>query len=66
MCPCLYIVQVNQDKEKVDHIIDFVHQVFDNTPAAKDATLEGGDELVGINGTNVKVVSILITNFSIF
>ena len=36
--------------------------MFDNTPAAKDATLEGGDELVGINGTNVKVVSILITN----
>ena len=56
MCPCLYIVQVNQDKEKVDNIIDFVYQVFDNTPAAKDATLEAGDELVGINGTNVKVV----------
>jgi C-terminal processing protease CtpA/Prc len=51
----------------VDHIIDFVHQVFDNTPVAKDATLETGDELVGINGTDVQVVSILITtclNFS--
>ena len=47
---------------ELGHIIDFVHQVFDNTPAAKDATLEAGDELVGINGTNVKVVSILITN----
>ena len=37
-------------------LIDCVHQVFDNTPAAKDATLEAGDELVGINGENVKVV----------
>ena len=30
-------------------------EVFDNTPAGKDATLEAGDELVGINGTIVKV-----------
>ena len=30
-------------------------QVFDNTPAAKEGTLESGDELVGINDTNVKV-----------
>ena len=29
--------------------------MFDKTPAAKDGTLEAGDELVGINGTNVKV-----------
>ena len=34
------------------------HQVFDNTPAAKEATLEAGDELVGINGANVKVLTI--------
>ena len=31
-------------------------QVFDNTPAAKEGTLESGDELVGINDTNVKVI----------
>ena len=30
-------------------------KVFDNTPAAKEGTLESGDELVGINDTNVKV-----------
>ena len=30
-------------------------QVFDSTPAARDGTLESGDELVGINGVNVKV-----------
>ena len=35
-------------------------EVFDNTPAGKDATLEAGDELVGINGTTVKVRKILI------
>merc|ERR1719186_2196757 len=32
----------------------YLVQVFDNTPAAKDGTLESGDELVGVNGTNVK------------
>ena len=32
-------------------------KVFDNTPAAKDGTLESGDEIVGVNGTNVKVSS---------
>ena len=31
-------------------------KVFDNTPAAKEGTLESGDELVGINDTNVKVI----------
>ena len=60
MCPCLYIVQVTREKE-MENPIDCVHQVFDNTPAAKDATLEAGDELVGINGTNVKVAFILTT-----
>jgi C-terminal processing protease CtpA/Prc len=29
-------------------------QVFDNTPAAKDGTLQSGDELVGVNGASVK------------
>ena len=29
-------------------------KVFDNTPAARDGTLEAGDELVGVNGANVK------------
>ena len=33
----------------------YMVQVFDNTPAARDATLEAGDELVGVNGVNVKV-----------
>ena len=33
----------------------YIVQVFDNTPAAKDTTLEAGDELVGVNGANVKV-----------
>ena len=32
----------------------YVVQVFDNTPAAKDKTLEAGDELVGINGQSIK------------
>ena len=35
-------------------------KVFDNTPAGKDATLEAGDEIVGINGTTVKVRKMLI------
>ena len=56
MCPCLYIVQVTLDRGERQFYS--VHQVFDNTPAAKDATLEAGDELVGINGTNVKVVKV--------
>ena len=32
----------------------YIVQVFDNTPASKDGTLEAGDELVGVNGVNVK------------
>lgn len=28
--------------------------MFDNTPAAKDGTLQSGDELVGVNGASVK------------
>ena len=36
--------------------------MFDNTPAAKDGTLEAGDELVGINGTNVKVKKVWYFN----
>jgi C-terminal processing protease CtpA/Prc len=34
--------------------IVFLIQVFDNTPAAKDGTLQSGDELVGVNGASVK------------
>ena len=33
----------------------YIVQVFDNTPASRDGTLEAGDELVGVNGANVKV-----------
>ena len=29
-------------------------QVFDDTPAGKDGTLESGDEIVGVNNKNVK------------
>lgn len=29
-------------------------QVFDNTPASREGTLQSGDELVGVNGQSVK------------
>ncbi|KAI1297178.1 PRKCA-binding protein [Halotydeus destructor] len=32
----------------------YVVQVFDNTPAAVDGTLQSGDELIGVNGASVK------------
>jgi len=32
----------------------YIVQVFDNTPAAKDATLASGDEITAVNGTSVK------------
>lgn len=32
----------------------YVVQVFDNTPASKDGTLEAGDEITAVNGTSVK------------
>lgn len=32
----------------------YVVQVFDNTPAAKDATLQAGDEIVGVNGKSLR------------
>ena len=35
-------------------LIVFFLKVFDNTPAARDGTLEAGDELVWVNGANVK------------
>lgn len=28
--------------------------MFDGTPAAKEGTLQSGDEVVGVNGQNVK------------
>ena len=36
------------------HISCFSLKVFDNTPAAREGTLEAGDELVGVNGVTVK------------
>ena len=36
------------------HLISLLSQIFDNTPAAKDATLAAGDEIVGVNGQSVK------------
>lgn len=32
----------------------YIVQVFDGTPAAREGTLEAGDEIVSVNGTNVK------------
>lgn len=32
----------------------YIVQVFDNTPAAQDGTLQSGDELCAINGASVK------------
>uniref|UniRef100_A0A1E1WU61 PRKCA-binding protein n=1 Tax=Pectinophora gossypiella TaxID=13191 RepID=A0A1E1WU61_PECGO len=32
----------------------YIVQIFDNTPASKDGTLQSGDELVGVNGQSVK------------
>lgn len=32
----------------------YFFQIFDNTPASKDGTLQSGDELVGVNGQTVK------------
>lgn len=32
----------------------YIVQVFDNTPAATDGTLQAGDELVAVNGQAVK------------
>ncbi|KAG9510454.1 PRKCA-binding protein, partial [Fragariocoptes setiger] len=32
----------------------YIVQVFDNTPASEDGTLEAGDEIVSINGISVK------------
>lgn len=34
--------------------VGVVLQVFDNTPAAQDATLAAGDEITGVNGKPVK------------
>lgn len=31
-----------------------IFQIFDNTPASKEGTLQSGDELVGVNGQTVK------------
>ena len=36
------------------YLISLLSQIFDNTPAAKDATLAAGDEIVGVNGQSVK------------
>jgi PRKCA-binding protein len=32
----------------------YVVQVFDNTPASKEGTLQAGDEIVAVSGQNVK------------
>ncbi|KAK8404542.1 hypothetical protein O3P69_007654 [Scylla paramamosain] len=32
----------------------YVVQVFDNTAAAREGTLQSGDEITGVNGVNVK------------
>ena len=40
-------------KSRVSYAFD-VLQVFDGTPAAKEGTLQSGDEVVGVSGQNVK------------
>ncbi|XP_026293484.1 PRKCA-binding protein isoform X2 [Frankliniella occidentalis] len=32
----------------------YIAQVFDNTPASRDGTLQSGDEIIGVNGTSCK------------
>ncbi|XP_048487253.1 PRKCA-binding protein isoform X3 [Plutella xylostella] len=32
----------------------YIVQIFDNTPASREGTLQSGDELVGVNGQSVK------------
>lgn len=32
----------------------YVVQVFDNTPAAREGTLQSGDEIVAVSGKNTK------------
>nr|CAG4638455.1 EOG090X06GA [Cyclestheria hislopi] len=32
----------------------YIVQIFDNTPAAKDGTLQSGDEIIGVDGVPVK------------
>lgn len=53
----------------------YIVQVFDNTPAAKDGTLQSGDEITGVNNVSVKgktkvevakmIQSIKVCNFKI-
>ena len=58
-CPCLYIVQV-RPRPPPPLTINFIYisfhhqQIFDNTAAAKDGTLQSGDELIGVDGVSVK------------
>lgn len=57
LCPCLYIVQVCSLNRHTHYpstnLVQFV-QVFDGTPAAREGTLQSGDELLGVNGVSVK------------
>jgi PRKCA-binding protein len=32
----------------------YVVQIFDNTPASRDTSLQSGDEITGVNGVSVK------------
>jgi len=32
----------------------YIVQIFDNSPAARDGSLEAGDEIVGVNNKSVK------------
>ena len=32
----------------------YVVQVFDNTPASREAVLQAGDEIVGVNGKSLR------------
>ena len=34
--------------------MNYIVQIFDNTPAAKEGTLQAGDEIIGVDNVSVK------------
>ena len=54
-----------RNRRKFVLYISLFFKVFDNTPAAREGTLEAGDELVGVNGVTVKGKVILASHWSI-
>ena len=54
--PCVRVsILYRSTSNLILHSLIYLHsKVFDNTPAAREGTLEAGDELVGVNGVTVK------------